>query len=478
MSDRKAIFFLFLFLIFLYIFKNFLSLKYFIIGFSLFAIIIFAIYWKKSLIFLLYWILIEGAFRKWIFPFMQKEIFMLKFLILFSIYFGYLRDKKIKGENPLPPSFLTFLIILYSLYGMFQIFNPNIENILIGIIGFIVEFSPVFLIFIVKEIFDTEERVYKFIKNYVFFSLPIIILGFIQYNLPYNHILNYYAHGVPADAFVGKGVRPSSTFPYISGYAQYLHVIGIFSIFFLTIFELNFFEKIYVFIIFILLNLSIFLTGSRFLFGALLFSYLVYLLILLINSKTRKSSFTFIFSLFLSSLLLFFTPFGKKAYENFLARAAGKGVEEIKWRIKIGYVEPFGFGEHGGLFGYGTGMSYQGVSFLREKELNISGMPTSFEPEAGRIVLEYGIFGLFIVSFLRIMIMILLFKHFTLFKDYKLKYFCLLILLYLLPGGIFLHQINFQSLPNIYFWFFSGFLFLFDKFEKNKINITKYEVER
>jgi hypothetical protein len=441
------------------ILKQFFSLKYFLFLISFLSFFIFTVHWRKSIIFLLYFILIEGALRKWFLPSFQKEIFAFKFLILSGIYIGFLRDKKLKGEKIFPPSPLNFLLIIYVIYGLFQIFNPNIKNLLIGLIGFFVEFSPVFLIYLTKEVFDEEEKIYKFIKNYAFFSLPLIIIGFIQYNLSPNHLLNYYAHNVPADAMVGTSVRPSSTFPYISGYAIYLHLISVLLIYILTILDLKIFENIYFLIVFILLNLSVFLTGSRGLFGYVLFTYIIYAFILIkdLKGKMLKFFLPFIFSIF----LIFFTPFGKKIYNNFLVRAKGEGYEEVKRRIKIAYIEPFSFAEFSSLFGYGTGMTYQGVGFLKEGEGSF--MPQGFESELGRITIEYGIFGLFLTFLFRIVIILLFLKQFLTLKNYKLKYLSLLILLYLFPACIFLDNVNFQAIKGIYFYFFSGFLFLFEK---------------
>ncbi|MEO0263135.1 MAG: hypothetical protein ABIM62_05365 [candidate division WOR-3 bacterium] len=479
MSNKKAIFLLFLFLIFLYIFKNFLSLKYLIIGFSLFAIIIFAIYWKKSLIFLLYWILIEGAFRKWIFPFMQKELFMLKFLILFSIYAGYLIDKKIKNENILPSSPLNLLIISYIIFGFSQIFNPKLPNIFVGIIGFVVEFSFIPLIYIVREVFDEKEKLYKFLKIYLYSSLPFMILGIIQYNLPPTHILNYYAHGGLPEAFAGKGIRVTSTFPYITGYATYLNLISMILLYIITNFELKLYEKIYTYILIFLVFLSLFLTGSRGPFGFTLYIYIFYLLTISIQGYyDYKEIFKLISVFSLIALFIFLIPFGKKAYNNFMQRMGEKGEEDIRWRIKITYLEPFEFSEYAGILGYGTGSAYQGVVQFVENEEAWADMPRAFEPEPGRLILEYGILGFILIFILRWSIILGFFKNFLSLQDLKLKYLSLLIFLYLIPSGIMLSQLNFDTQKNLFFWFFSGFLFLFDKFEKKKINITKYEVER
>ena len=113
---------------------------------------------------------------------------------------------------------------------------------------------------------------------------------------------------------VGVSVRPSSTFPYIAGYAIYLNLISVLLIYILTILDLKIFENIYFLIVFILLNLSIFLTGSRGLFGYVLFTYIVYSFILIKEKKLREKAIKFILPIIFSTSLLFLTPFGKKVY--------------------------------------------------------------------------------------------------------------------------------------------------------------------
>ncbi len=479
MSDKKILFIFFIFFIFLYFLKNFLSFKYIILGFAGLVWIICTIYWKKSVIFLLYWILLEGAFRKWVFPFMQRELFMVKFLILFSIYAGYLISKKIKGEDILPPSSLNFLIIFYLFMGFAQIFNPNLPSILIGVIGFIVEFSLVPLIFIVKEVFDKEEKLYKFFKIYAFSSLPFMVLGIIQYNLPPTHILNYYAHGTPAGAIAGEAVRVISTFPYIAGYATYLNLISVLLLYIITIMNLKIYERIYAYILIALVFLSLFLTGSRGPMGFTLFIYFSYLVITSIQGLygykhlLRKWILRLIPALGISALFIFWTPFGKRAYNNFMQRMGEKGEQDIKERIKITYIEPLGFSKYAGFFGYGVGSAYQGtVGFVENEEL-WGNMPRAFEPEPGRLILEYGILGFLLIFILRWSILLSFVKRFLTLQNSKLKYLSLLIFLYLFPVGIMLAQINFDTERNLFFWFFAGFLFLFDRLkgEKNFENI-------
>ncbi len=451
-----------------------MMIRFFFLGVAGLIGIIFIFYWKKSLIFLLYWILIEGAMRKWIFPFMQKELFMLKFFILFSIYTGYLIEKKIKREEILISSPVNFLIILYIFFGFSQIFNPKLPSIFVGIIGFIVEFSFIPLIYIIKEVFDEKEKLYKFLKIYAYFSLPFMLLGIIQYNLPETHILNYYAHGTPADGFAGKGVRVTSTFPYITGYATYLNLISIILLYIITNFELKFYEKIYTYILIFFCFLNFFLTGSRGPLGFTIFIYLFYLLIALIFSAydyersniLKKWIFDLSSSLFIFFLFIFLVPFGKKAYNNFMQRMGEKGKEDIKLRIKIAYLEPFEFLEYAGILGYGAGSAYQGSIQFVENEEAWAEMPRTFEPEPGRLILEYGIFGFILIFILRWSIILLFLKKFLSIEDLKLKYLSLLIFLYLIPSGIMLSQVNFDTEKNLFFWFFSGFLFLFDKYIK------------
>lgn len=472
MSDKKVVILFITACLFLWFFKKFISFKYIILGTALLISLFLAIYWKKSLILLLYWILLEGAFRKWIFLGLQREFFMVKFLILFSIYVGYLISKKIKEEDILPSSPLNFLILPYLLMGFAQIFNPKLPTILVGIVGFIVEFSFIPLIFIVKEVFEKEDSFYKFLKIYAFSSLPFMILGIIQYNLPPTHILNHYAHGTPAGAFAGEAVRVTSTFPYITGYSIYVHIISVLLLYILTTFPLNKFERVYTYLLITLTFLNLLLTGSRGRAGYTLFVYFGYLIITSIQGLygykhiLRKWILRLVPALGISVLFIFWTPFGKRAYNNFMQRLGERGKEDIKRRIEIAYIEPFKFSKYAGAFGYGAGSAYQGSVQFVENELAWGNMPRRFEPEPGRLILEYGALGFLLILILRWSIILSFLKKFLTLENIRLKYLSLLIFLYFIPAGIMLAQLNFDTQKNLFFWFLSGFLFLFDRFER------------
>ncbi len=153
-------------------------------------------------------------------------------------------------------------------------------------------------------------------------------------------------------------------------------------------------------------------------------------------------------------------------YNNFMQRLGEKGEQDIKRRIKTAYIEPFNFSEYAGIFGYGAGSAYQGSLQFVENEEAWGDMPRAFEPEPGRLILEYGILGFLLILILRWSILLSFLKKFLILKNIKLKYLSLLIFLYFIPAGVMLAQLNFDTEKNLFFWFLGGFLFLFDRFEK------------
>jgi hypothetical protein len=258
------------------------------------------------------------------------------------------------------------------------------------------------------------------IKWMVLFCTIEIVLGFIQYQLPPDHILNKYAAidqlgQDQAIATVGNSVRITGTFSYISGYSSFL----IFANFFLwTLIRLNYNKKVVAFLFsgILLVNL---MTGSR---GAVLLAILIYSLIIFseFNRETRTG---FLRSLFfpiigLALLLSINGTYGfvnkiEKAYLNFDERRTTNAQSgEQNQRISSDFNELF-FDYRGKypLFGVGLGATYQGATTLFGTSDYVKEYGY-YEGELPRIVLEAG----FIILLFRILLFLWLFSWLELNK--------------------------------------------------------------
>jgi hypothetical protein len=164
----------------------------------------------------------------------------------------------------------------------------------------------------------------------------------------------------------------------------------------------------------------------------------------------------------LFALYFFFSP----AVSAFWTRA-NSNTDEFSERAFLFIEEPLAFSHLSGLDGYGTGSTHQARTALRSA-LNLppgEDLPTRFEQEAGRIILELGPIGFLMWYSLRLLILAKLFLLFLKLKSSFLKELALSV--------FFLHLIQirahlvFNHTISVYYWFTVGFIFLLPQLERN-----------
>lgn len=364
------------------------------------------LWWIAALTFL------SGALRKWVFT--SGSIGNI--ILLIQLFLPFLISIKYNGIN-FPTKNNLFKIYVFFL--LISALNPLNLTILHGLLGLMLHLGFWWLItyyYENRQFIDIR----PLIKWMVLFCTIEIVLGFIQYQLPPDHILNKYAdidllgqgNGI---ATVGNSVRITGTFSYISGYSSFL----IFANFFLwALIRLNYNKKVVAFLFsgILLVNL---MTGSR---GAVLLAILIYSLIIFseFNRETRTG---FLRSLFfpiigLALLLSINGTYGfvnkiEKAYLNFDERRTTNAQSgEQNQRISSDFNELF-FDYRGKypLFGVGLGATYQGATTLFGTSDYVKEYGY-YEGELPRIVLEAG----FIILLFRILLFLWLFSWLELNK--------------------------------------------------------------
>jgi hypothetical protein len=193
--------------------------------------------WKLLSYFFFVWLLLDGVFRKWILPNYATELFFVKHFLLMGPYF-YLLTRGVKISKRHYP-FLG-LLLTYFIWGILETFNFRVTtNFLVQILGLIVHFWFVPLIFLVPVVFDTEEKILKLFKIITYTSVPIFILGAIQYFSPYGSWINTYADADKHTAMIGEHVRIIGVFSYITPYNTYLGLVLMVILYLLIIKRLN-----------------------------------------------------------------------------------------------------------------------------------------------------------------------------------------------------------------------------------------------
>jgi hypothetical protein len=431
--------------------------------------------WRRAVKAALVIVVLEGVLRKWVLPQASDMIYFLKDLVLLGAYLRYYL-----GSEPKYPLRLTFFsIALLISFGwcVFQVFNPSLGSPIVGFFGLKVYFFYVPLMWMLPSLFQSEEELYKFLRNYLLLLIPVCLLAIAQFYSPINSPINVYGGGVEAQAAVDGNPRVTGTFPYIAGYSTYLSICFTILIPLLSLPQ----TKIWNFLTLVEVLLvagTTFMTGSR---GLLLFEILfmlAYFCLLWFTKPFKAVGATkhFIIPVVLiSSVVPIFFNKAIQAFSNRATKASDSST--FVDRVFSSFTAPQKAMQHKGFDSYGIGATHQAASTLRKSlELSLGESPPPSEGEMGRIVLEIGPFGFLLWYGLRL---ILIFSLLGVFLKLKTPFLRNLALSVFLFHAINLtSQLVFNNTLGIYYWFFSGFIFLLPELEYRQSLSYSHQVKR
>jgi hypothetical protein len=340
--------------------------------------------------------IISGAIRKWVFTSGSAGniILFLQLILPFLFSISYQGLILFRKEN---------IFKFYFLFLLFSAFNPLNLTIFHGILGILMHLGFWWLLgyYYVNRIFIDIRPLIPWV---ILFCTVEIVLGFVQYQLPADHILNKYAAITQLGenqtvALVGSSVRITGTFSYISGYTAFL----IFAIFFTwALIRANYNKRIISFLLSGILISSL-MTGSR----SCVFLTAIFLFLIISSEFTLDTIKNFLKSMLFPFLLLMMLILAKgsdgvekildTAYSNFDERRvinaqSGEQNQRIFGDIQELFVDYRG---NYPFFGVGLGSTYQGAT----SNFGISDYVKEYgyyENELPRIVLEGGFFLLFV----------------------------------------------------------------------------------
>lgn len=415
--------------------------------------------WRRTVKAVLVIVVLEGILRKWVLPQASDMIYFLKDLVLLGAYLRYYL-----GSEPKYPLRLTFFnIALFMSLGwcIFQIFNPSLGSPIVGFFGLKAYLFYLPLMWMLPSLFHSEEELYKFLRNYLLLVIPVSLLAIAQFYSPINSPINVYGGGVQAQAIVDGNPRVTGTFPYLAGYSTYLSICFTILIPLLSVPQTKIWGLLTLLEVLLLAGTS-FMTGAR---GLLLFEtlFLVGYFCLLWLTKPSiavRSTKQFILPIVLITAIV--PIFFNKAIEAFSKRATTS--DNLTDRVFSAFSEPGQAMQWKGFDSYGIGATHQAISTLRSVlQLSLGESPPPSEGEMGRIVLEIGPFGFVIWYGLRL---ILIFSLLGVFLKLKTPFLRNLALAAFLLHAISLTaQLVFNNTLAIYYWFFSGFIFLLPELE-------------
>ncbi len=428
--------------------------------------------WRTSIKTVLVLVVVEGALRKWFLPGASQFIYFLKDIVLIGAYLRYYffspseNTFRIKG-NPAAEA-LVALILLLIAWSLFQAFNPSLGSPIIGIFGLRGYLLYIPLVWMLPNLFRSEDELYRFLRSYLLLVIPVGILAVLQFFSPPSSPLNVYTQDIELDVATfgdpsSVNARVTGTFSYIAGYSVYVLISFGLAVPLLAVKQSQWWRWATIAELILIVATS-FMNGSR---GVIYteFLFLVGFFGLQLLTTPAKvialiRRFTVPIIAVTAGILIWF----QSAFNAFEKRAANN--DDTSYRMTILFTEPIDFVRLKGMDSYGVGITHQATPALRQAlDLpNPESIPVYYESEPGRIMLELGPLGFVMWYSLRLILIFLLLNTFLKLKRPLLKQLALsAFLLHLL---LIISQLVFNHTLLVYYWFLAGFIFLLPKLEQ------------
>jgi len=395
-------------------------------------------------------------------------IYFLKDLVLLSAYLRYYVFSNSQRKLLIKNSSVTILIIFVSMWCFFEAFNPSLGSPLVALFGIKAYIFYIPLIWMLPNLFQTEEELYKFLRSHLLLLIPVGILGVAQFFAPPSSPLNIYTPGTAQGVATfgsedNHSVRITGTFSYISTYGIYL--AACFGLIIPMLFRNQ--SKLWQWVTVIELLLVLvnsLMTGSR---SVVFLQVLMLLGYFGIQFLKKPASTLHSFKKFLVPVIIaciaasiWFRP----AIDAFWLRTTSN--QDVSERVSGSFFEPVDFIKYTGIAGYGTGATHQATPMLR-KILNLPNgdlIPVPYESEMGRVILELGPFGFILWYGLRASTAIALWNVYLNLQRPFLRQLALIAFLF--QAIQFNGPLVFNYAFSLYYWFFTGFIFLLPQLER------------
>jgi hypothetical protein len=222
----------------------------------------------------LYFVVFEGALRKWVFPGLTNELFVFKdVLLVLAVGALYVVERhKLAVVGVL--RFQPFEGALWQLWVVIALVGAAMSGFgLNGVIGLRYYLVPLLLFAIHPVLATNLDELTTFFGQYLALCFAVCLLGFVQYYSSPESLINRYSwapssemdvatFGEAADRATDAHVRITGTFSYISPFAAYLQFMYFVAIgMFLSAREER--ARLWCAVVLAAITAGLFMTGSR-----------------------------------------------------------------------------------------------------------------------------------------------------------------------------------------------------------------------
>jgi len=373
---------------------------------------------RKLIVLFFAYLIIEGALRKWLFPEASAELFVLKDVILIVGFVAYLAaDPKASFSYLRLGELMPWILWVLFVLGFFLAREPSLA----GIAGLRYYLAPLPLLVLVPYAIGELRNLQRAAFAVLLVTIPLCILGIIQYVSPLDSEINRYAwitvdrgdvstFGFTEDLALGIELgrpRITATFSYISTYAAYL-MFAVLAAWAVLAGPADTRMMLFASASLLLIFANLAMTGSRAPMAMSVALSIPFAYMVLKKIWRSQSPATAILAL-LVPMLGAFTLVIVDAFEALALRAqdAGDTDERILGTLLLPFstllgIEPFGRGI-GGTFG--------GMAELREGAALVEGFK---EVDEDRVGVELGHAGYLLVLYLKC---VFLYKSWVLYRE-------------------------------------------------------------
>ena len=426
--------------------------------------------WKRSVKAIFAIVILEGVLRKWVLPQASEIIYFIKDIVLFGAYFQYYALSPLRKRLPsYKTPFINIFLFLSLGWSLVQVFNPSLGSPIVGIWGLKNYFYYIPLIWMLPQLFQSEEELCQFLRTQIYWFIPVGILGVIQFFSPSSSPLNFYAPGLQQASgtvalFGAAGnVRITGTFSYVNTYIPFLLFTLAISIVLLE--EKQKRNQLNILLVAsFLLALNSFMTGSRtiiFAGGLLLLGYLGIKAVTQFERTWRILKWLLLpISIIIGILPIMFASEIDTILNRILL------TKDLRIRIIALFSEPLHNLQYKQLDGFGIGATHQATGILRQVLGLPMGeiIPVGYESEMGRILLEIGPIGFILWYGFKFAILISLFALYWKLKRRLLRNLALVA--FWIQAIWFPNQHVFHITFSFYYWILTGFIYLLPQLEQ------------
>jgi hypothetical protein len=432
-------------------------------------------YWQRALFVVFVLMVFEGTLRKWVFPWAQGQIYLVKDAILLAAYLGFLLDSRIKKlPSPKGVALIKIVLVVTFIFGCIEVLNPNSPSILVGLAGLKSYFLYPPIAFILPYAIKSREHLFGLIRRYLIMAIPVAVLGFLQIMAGPASPLNIYVswtEDAPAVlSYFGSSfefVRTSGTFSYISGYTAFLTFIAFLGIGYNMAYGWRLKKNMMPVVALTLVVGAMFTTGSR----APVYTLLATGPVILWFTATSRvlSGQTAMRLLILVPLLAIVAMnISPEAFQAFMERSESADSSYTLFRLFSPLYQTIAVLSNGPALGLGIGttlptaVAIMGVEFpwwINEELLT--------EDEMARVTVELGLIGLLLCYFLRFLIAAFALRCAMSFRDPACRALGVSLAVYLALGLIF--PVVLSVTLGLYYWGTLGLMLAMRRFEQASV---------